>query len=740
MLDPACGTGNFLYVTLDLFKRLESEVLALLGELGYAQIGLEMERYRVTPEQFLGIEVKPWAMEIAELVLWIGYLQWQVRQPGGALTVPQPVLRDYGNIECRDAVLTWDSVEPLLDADGKRVTRWDGTTMKVSPVTGEEIPDDTARIPVVRYVNPRRAEWPKADFIVGNPPYIGNKRMRLALGDGYVEALRKAHDDVPETADLVMYWWNQAAELVGRGEARRFGLITTNSITQTFNRKVVEKHLGRKELGIVFAIPDHPWVRETGTADVRVALSVVARGPGVGRYLEVTAEPADRAGLPKPVFTEHQGQVRADLRLSGETVQVAPLSANSNIAAQGVIPLGDGFRISRSDFRSLGLPEDGLPPVVKPYVIGRDLVQSPQERWVIDFFGHSLEEAREHYPRLWQRVFDLVKPERDQNNREVRKRNWWLFGENQPRMRRGLATVRRYIAVPDTSKFKPFTFVAADFLPDVQVYSIATDDAWILGVLSAKVHRSWLEEVAPRLGVGNDLRWKPSAVFLPFPFPACTEEQKAHIRDLGEALDAHRKRQQALHPKLTITGMYNVLEKLRSGEPLDAKDREIHEQGLVSLLRQIHDDLDAAVFDAYGWPRDLSDEQILERLVALNRERAEEEARGLVRWLRPEFQNPAGARPETQATLAEAGLESQPAAVDAKKSGKRPWPKRLAERVALVRDLLAEHGEASPEALARELRGAKSDALRNILESLVAVGLAQEIPHEGGETRWRALR
>ncbi len=175
VLDPACGTGNFLYVTLDLFKRLESEVLALLSELGYKQIGLEMKDYRVTPEQFLGIEVKRWAKEIAELVLWIGYLQWQVRQPGGAMTVPQPVLRDYGNIECRDAVLAYDREELLLDDKGKPVTRWDGETMKVSPVTGEKIPDENARVPVYRYVNPSRAEWPKADFIIGNPPYIGNR-------------------------------------------------------------------------------------------------------------------------------------------------------------------------------------------------------------------------------------------------------------------------------------------------------------------------------------------------------------------------------------------------------------------------------------------------------------------------------------------------------------------------------------------------------------------------------------
>jgi hypothetical protein len=254
VLDPACGTGNFLYVTLDLFKRLESEVLALLTELGYRQIGLEMERYRVTPEQFLGIEVKRWAKEIAELVLWIGYLQWQVRQPGGALIVPQPVLHDYGNIVCRDAVLAYDREELLRDEKGKPVTRWDGETMKVSPVTGEKIPDEEARTPVYRYVNPRRAEWPKADFIIGNPPYIGNWRMRQVFGDGYVESLRSTYTEVPQSSDYVLYWWNRAAEQVCSGGARRFGLITTNSISQALGRRVVERSLLDQGGSIVFAL------------------------------------------------------------------------------------------------------------------------------------------------------------------------------------------------------------------------------------------------------------------------------------------------------------------------------------------------------------------------------------------------------------------------------------------------------------------------------------------------------
>lgn len=138
------------------------------------------------------------------------------------------------------------------------------------------------------------------------------------------------------------------------------------------------------------------------------------------------------------------------------------------------------------------------------------------------------------------------------------------------------------------------------------------------------------------------LLYQNSPCFLPFPFPAATETQQQTIRELGEALDAHRKQQQAAHPGLTITGMYNVLEKLRTGEALTAKDKKIHDDGLVSALRKIHDDLDVAVFDAYGWPVTLTDDEILERLVALNHERVAEEKRGLVRWLRPEFKAKGG--------------------------------------------------------------------------------------------------
>jgi hypothetical protein len=214
------------------------------------------------------------------------------------------------------------------------------------------------------------------------------------------------------------------------------------------------------------------------------------------------------------------------------------------------------------------------------------------------------------------------------------------------------------------------------------------------------------------------------------------KSQQTRIRALAEELDAHRKQQQAAHPDLTITGMYNVLEKLRSGEALTAKDKVIHEQGLVSVLKKLHDDLDAAVFDAYGWPHDLTDEQILERLVALNAERAAEERRGLIRWLRPEFQNPTGAKAATQEELA-ATDEPEEAAPAATATA---WPKKLAEQIAAVRDLLTKGAaEWTVAEVAAAFKGAKKADIEEVLDSLAALGILATYDTRGTR-RWKSTR
>jgi hypothetical protein len=725
VLDPACGSGNFLYVTLDLFKRLEGEVLAALAGLGETQELLAADAIRVTPVQFRGIEVKRWAKEIAELVLWIGYLQGHFRAYGRSMPVPEPVLRDYKNIECRDAVLAWDTKIPLLDDAGKPVTRWDGESMRASAVTGEQVPDETARVPVYRYEGPRKAEWPPADFIVGNPPFVGNKRMRAALGDGYVEALRQAHDDVPETADFVMYWWNEAARRVVAGECRRFGLITTNSITQIDSRAVPARWL-REGLAIAFAIPDHPWIDSADGAAVRIAISVGARAPlsVPGTLGKVRSEIGGEVELDFSV-----GTIASNLTVGADVTRAQRLRSNAGLSFMGVSLIGQGFVLEKNN----KLSKDTR--FVRPYVIGRDLTQRSTDRLVIDLFGLTLEQAQREAPAILQRLLETVKPLRDQNNRATYRERWWLYGEQRTGLRTATKDLKRYIATCRTATHRTFQFVRGDTVVESTAIAIALEDAVSLGVLSSRAHVVWSLAAGGRLGIGNDPRYNNSVCFEPYPFPVCGEKEATRVAALAEQLDDHRKRQQAQHPELTVTGMYNVLAKMRAGEVLSAKDKTIHEHGLVSLLRKIHDDLDAAVFDAYGWSHDLSDEQLLVKLVALNADRAEEERKGLVRWLRPDFQNPE-ARAMTQVAIdeGESDEENQPAAPAAAS----PWPKKLADQVAAVRDLLTRTSmEWSAADVAASLRGANEGEAVDVLDSLAALGLlvTYELP-EG--RRWRS--
>lgn len=793
VLDPACGSGNFLYVTLEHLKRLEGEVLNALDELGYRQAGLALGGDRadalggetVDPHNLLGIELNPRAAAIAEVVLWIGYLQWHFRTRGD-VNPPQPVVRDFRNIECRDAVLAYDRVEFVTDEHGRPVTRWDGVTTKPSPVTGEPIPDETARVPVERYVNPRKAAWPKADFVVGNPPFIGNKRMRLALGDGYVEALRSAWPEVPESADFVMYWWHYAAQLTRQGALERFGLITTNSIRQTFNRRVIEPHLTDKKqpLSLLFAIPDHPWVDTADGAAVRIAMTVGAEGKSAGVLRQVVEE---REGGDEVAVTlrEKRGAVFADLKVGANVAGACPLRSNCGISNRGVIPHGEGFIVDSDEAMRLGLGTvPGVNEHIRLYRNGRDISQTSRGVMVIDMFGLSADEVRARFPAIYQHLLERVKPGRDQNPRASRRENWWLFAENQPRMRESIAGLSRYIVTVQTSKHRIFVFLDGSVLPDDKLIAIATEDAAILGVLSSQVHVVWALATGSRLGVGNDPVYNKSACFEAFPFPDLHAADKfggpiAHspedadrncspvnvsgehpterIRRLAEELDAHRKRQQAAHPGLTLTGMYNVLEKLRAGEPLSAKERTIHEQGLVSVLRQLHDDLDAAVLEAYGWsdllpllrvahgnepPREgmtredakrAFEEAVLERLVALNAERAAEEARGIVRWLRPEFQNPEG-RGQAQEQAALEGVERDDDGgpdtdAPAPAAKPRPWPKDTVEQVRAVAEVLsASVRPLSADDIAGHFtaRGPWKKRLPQLLEMLVALGRARE--------------
>ncbi len=497
VLDPACGSGNFLYVTMEHMKRLEGEVLNQIEALQQGQNRLETEGLAVDPHQFLGLELNPRAAAIAELVLWIGHLQWHYRTRGRALP-PSPILKDFRNIECRDAVLAYDRVEYVTDERGVPVTRWDGRTTKAHPVTGEPVPDEAARLPLERYLNPRPAEWPAADYVVGNPPFIGASSMRQALGDGYTEGLRGAWPAMPESADFVMYWWHQAAQLLRGGGLKRFGFITTNSIRQTFNRRVLEAHL--QDLHLAYAIPDHPWVESASGAAVRIAMTVAVPGLGAGRLQSVLREGGADGEAVAVELAERAGVIHADLSIGADVAGARGLRANESLCHMGVKLHGAGFIVTPEEAARLG----GEAAVIRPYRNGKDLTDRPRGGMVIDLYGLTAGEVRSRYPALYQWLLERVKPERDHNNRASYRDNWWVFGEPRKELRAALAGLSRYIATTRTAKHRVFQFLPSSIVAESKVVCVASDDAYVLGVLSSNAHTLWALAAGGWLGVGND--------------------------------------------------------------------------------------------------------------------------------------------------------------------------------------------------------------------------------------------
>jgi hypothetical protein len=739
VLDPACGSGNFLYVALEHLKRLEGEVLQLIEGFG-ENMRLDLGGESVDPHQFLGLEINPRAATIAELVLWIGYLQWHHRNRG-ATEWPEPVLRAFKNIECRDAVLAYDGKGFAKDDKGVIRYIWDRKTTKTDSVTGREVPDEKAVVPLDTFTNPRPAPWPQADYIVGNPPFLGNKRMREELGDGYTETLRTAYPEMPESADFVMFWWHKAAMETLAGRTRRFGLITTNSIRQVFNRRVVQAAMN-EGVYLAYAIPDHPWVDAGSAAAVRIAMTVGASSkPAPESQLQtVTSEtPHEDTGENQVQLGLGFGHISSDLALGASASSATILKANQGICYQGAILVGEGFRLAPDALGALGIDTRKLPPVVRRHAGGKDILHRDRGNFVIDLFGFNDEAVvRRDYPQLYNHLSATVKPERIHNKDRQRREKWWLFGRTNENMRAALEGLPRFVATVETSKHKLFVFMKGGVCPDHKLYVVATTDAFALGILSTRIHLVWA------LNAGGTLEdrptWTNTTCFLPFPFPDCTEKQKDKIRMLAEELDAHRKRAQQKH-SLGLTDIYNVLEKVRAGEALTAKDKAIHDAALVSTLKQLHDNLDRTVAEAYGWTWPMTDAEILDKVVALNAARAAEESKGHVRWLRPDYQKPLFAG-EKQSSL---GLEDDGprvskttarTATKPAKAKKVAWPKSMADRAKAVETALtaAEHPVAAAD-LAKQFSRAKDKEVAEILETLAALGRAHP-----GDTRGTYVR
>ncbi|HET6536052.1 MAG TPA: type IIL restriction-modification enzyme MmeI, partial [Sphingomicrobium sp.] len=391
--------------------------------------------------------------------------------------------------------------------------------------------------------------------------------------------------------------------------------------------------------------------KSKGPAAVRIAMTVAERGVHEGELREVKAEVALDSDEPKIEFHDPaQGSINADLTVGTDVTSAVRLLSNAGICHDGVKLHGKGFAVTRNQFESLGFGRrDGIDAVFRPYRNGRDLTAVPfdgaRDKFVIDLFGLGEREVRTMFPEVYQHLLATVKAERDTNRRESYRKFWWVFGEPRREMRPAMIDLSRYIATVDTARHRVFQFLDLEVLCDDKVVVIADDSADALGILQSQIHVEWAARVGGWLGVGNDSVYAKSKTFDPFPFPDASPEQRARIAELAEELDATRKAALAETGKLTMTELYNLREKLRSGAEMDDKEQRRATKARAAIVNRLHEQLDQAVADSYGWGEEwragtLGPSEIVARLVALNRERAAEEKAGKIRWLRPEYQQP----------------------------------------------------------------------------------------------------
>jgi hypothetical protein len=612
-LDPACGSGNFLYVTMAAVKRIEHEVLNELQRIAGGQGGLVLEE--VHPRQFFGIEIKPWAREIAELTLWIGYHQFW-RETHGGRTPPDPILEDTGTIECRDAILAYDDVVHRPEKD-----RPDPTPRIVHPVTGELVPDPAAKLPYYEYVNARPAEWPEAEFIVGNPPYLGQGRMREAFGDGYVDGLRSAYEEVPDSADLVMFWWHRAALAVSADGAMRAGFITTNSIRQKQNREVIREAFGRG-VRVLWVVADHPWADDSDSAAVRVTMSVISCE--VGRIRVVTVDDTGQVVR----VSELARDLNSDLTSHADVASASrrPLAANAGLASPGFKLHGAGFILGSDEAAEIRELDPPSTEVVRPYMNGRDLMHRSRGHYVIDFGTRGEREARQ-FAVPFGLVYDRVRPDRLANNDASTRANWWRFGRNREELRPALKDLDRYIISTETSKHRVFSLVEAAVAADNMLICFAIEDAYALGLLSSAIHVHWA------LAAGGTLedrpRYNKSVCFDPFPFPDPSKRPPRPHRRPRRAprrppQGRHRARR-ARHDDRHVQRRREAPRRKPRSPPRSARSTRSPPAASSATCTTSSTRL---VAEAYGWPWPMAREEILERLVALHDERVEEEQRG----------------------------------------------------------------------------------------------------------------
>ena len=558
VLDPACGSGNFLYLALrrllDLW--LEAQRFASTNDISIVLPKM------VSPSQLYGIETEFYAHELASIVVWIGFLQW--KHEHGVPDDREPILEKLSNIEHADAVLRYD-------AEGK----------------------------------PYEPEWPQADFIIGNPPFLGDKKMRRELDTAahptYVNDLRALYKDrVPGGADLVTFWFEKARHQIESGRTSRAGLLATNSISMVGNRPVLERI---KESGDIFmAWADRPWL--LNGAAVRVAMLGFDNGAEQTHTLD----------------GEEVQVIHADLTSKSNVASAERLKENDGLCFLGMMK-GGPFDITAEEARKMlsrPLNPNGRPnsDVVKRRLGGQDVSGRDRGGWIIDFGAEMSQQDAAYYEWPFEYVKQHVKPLRDKNNRERTKLRWWIHAEARPGLRKAISSLSRCIVTPEVNKYRLFVWMNTAVIPDHKLHVIARDDDYFFGLLHSSAHELWTIASCSWIGKGNDPSYNSATTFdtFPFPYPPSTEPTETYSPVVKAIANAARE----------LVRLRDLWLNPPNASESDLKDRTLTKlyNARPEWLANAHRTLDEAVFAAYGWPSNLADQEILARLLALNHERA----------------------------------------------------------------------------------------------------------------------
>ena len=577
VLDPACGSGNFLYLALHALKDIEHRV-----QLEAEALGLERAFPAVGPANVKGIEINAYAADLARVSVWIGEIQWMRRN--GFAEARSPILKPLNTIECRDAILTSDSTEP---------------------------------------------EWPEADVVIGNPPFLGGKLLITHLGEDYVSRMFATYDGlVPAEADLVCYWFEKAGRQVESGKAKRVGLVATNSIRGGANRRALQAATAGRR--IFAAWSDEPWMIDG--AAVRVSLICFSHASDV--FLSGVRLDGQFVDEIYTDLTARRGTIGLDL------TRVLRLPENADIAFMGDTK-GGAFDVSGDQARQwLCLPANPNgrtnADVLKPWINGMDITRRPADKWIVDFGWTISERDAALYEEPFRWVRERVYPKRQENRRESYREYWWRHVEPRQGMWRALDGLARYIATPCVAKHRLFDWRDVRICPDHKLIVVARDDDATFGILHSRFHEIWSLRLCSWHGKGNDPSYTPTTTFGTFPFPpgltpnVPASDYDADPRDAAIA-NAARRLVELRNRWLNPSEWVEWVDEPVSGYPKrpvprdDAAAKELKKRTLTNLynarpqwLADAHANLDAAVAAAYGWDADISQDDALRELLALN--------------------------------------------------------------------------------------------------------------------------